>query len=124
MLFISNYGVRKMFFDLISPDRRYTKPLQLTGGWEALGYQSGNEHVPFIVDRHCPPNTILLLDRRFLNIYRASNFDWMDMDGSMFQRKIDSSGRYDSYEAMMYCYMNLGCTSFKNQGALRDLNES
>ncbi len=46
------------------------------------------------------------------------------MDGSMFQRKIDSSGTYDNYEARMYCYMNLGCKSFKNQGVLRDISES
>lgn len=123
MLFMTTYGVRSRYIDLIQADRRYVKPLDLVGGWKAISYQAGNDQIPMLVDRHCVPNTILTLDRRFLHIYRASNFDWMDLDGSMFQRKIDSSGRYDSYEAILYSYMNLGCKSFRNQGAIRDVNE-
>ena len=124
LMFMTTYGVRKMYADLLQSDRRYMKPLELVGGWKALAYQSGNSEIPMLVDKHCVPNTLFTIDRRFMNIYRASNFDWMDMDGSMFQRKIDSNGRYDSYEAVLYSYMNLGCKSFGNQGAIRDLNES
>ena len=123
LIMVTTYGVRKNLVDLLQADRRYMQPLKLVGGWQALGYQSGNYQIPLIVDRHALPNSILVLDRRYLKIYRASNFDWMDMDGSMFQRKIDSSGRYDSYEAVLYSYSNLGCSSFKNQGALRDISE-
>ncbi len=119
----TTYGVRKAYIDLLQADRRYTQPLKLVGGWQAIGYQAGNDLIPFIVDRHAMPNGILCLDRRFIQVYRASDFDWMDMDGNMFQRKIDSNGRYDAYEAVMYCYQSLGCTSFKNQGALRDITE-
>lgn len=124
LLMLTTYGVRKMYVDLLAGDRRFMKPLDLVGGWKTLGYQSGNDLIPFLVDKHALPNSICYIDRRTMKIYRASNFDWMDMDGSMFQRKIDGSGRYDSYEAMMYCYMNLGCSSFKNQGARRDISES
>jgi hypothetical protein len=113
--------VRAAYIDLLQADRRYVKPLDLTGGWKAISYQAGNDEVPMFVDRHALSNQLVCLDRRFVEIYRAADFDWMDYDGNMFQRKIDSSGKYDAYEAQMYCYMSLGCTSFKNQGALRDI---
>lgn len=124
LMMVTTYGVRKMYIDLLQGDRRYVQPLELVGGWKAIAYQAGNDQIPIIVDRHCIPNTIFILDRRYLQIYRASNFEWMDMDGSMFDRKYDSSGHYDAYEAKMYCYMNLGCSSFRNQGAIRDISES
>ncbi len=123
LILMTTYGVRKAYVDLLQSDRRYVKPLELVGGWQAIAYQSGSKNIPIIVDRHCLNHAMLAIDRRYVKIYRASNFDWMDMDGSMFQRKIDSSGRYDSYEAMLYAYMALGCTSFPNQGALRDITE-
>ncbi|KKN73611.1 hypothetical protein LCGC14_0399270 [marine sediment metagenome] len=122
--FITTYGVRKMYADLLQADRRYMKPVDLKGGWKTLAYQSGNDLIPFIVDKHCTPNTVFCFDTRYLKIYRAGNFDWMDFDGHMFRQKVDTSGRYDVWEAMMYCYMNLGCSSFRNQGALRDISES
>ncbi len=122
--FITTYGVRKMYADLLQADRRYMQPVDLKGGWKTLAYQSGNDLIPFIVDKHCTPNTVFCFDTRYLKIYRASNFDWMDYDGQMFRQKVDTSGRYDIWQATMYCYMNLGCTSFKNQGALRDISES
>ncbi len=123
LIIMTTYGARKKYWLELSPDRRYNQPLKLTGGWQALAFQSGSENIPLISDRHCTSNTMFVIDRRFMAIYRASNFDWMDRDGNMLQRKIDSAGRYDAYEAILYCYQNLGCTSFKNQGALRDISE-
>lgn len=124
LIFMTTYGVRKSYVDLLQADRRFVKPLELVGGWQAIAYQAGSKEIPMIVDRHCLPNALLAIDRRYVNIHRASNFDWMNMDGNMFQRKIDSNGRYDSYEAMLYAYMSLGCSSFRNQGALRDITEA
>jgi len=116
---VTNHAIQRNYIDLLQADRRYMKPLDLIGGWQALGYQAGNSLIPFIVDKDSLPNAILVLDRRFLKIYRASNYDWMEKDGSMFDR-VDNK---DAYTAQMYCYQNLGCTSFRNQGALRDLTE-
>ncbi|MCK4423949.1 MAG: phage major capsid protein [Candidatus Omnitrophica bacterium] len=78
MLIVTSYGVRKMYIDLLQADRRYVKPLDLVGGWKAIAYQAGNDYIPLIVDKHCVPNTMFFLDRRFLAIYRASNFDWIN----------------------------------------------
>jgi hypothetical protein len=120
LVFVTNHAINRNFVDLLQADRRYvTKPLVLTGGWESLGYQSGSSFIPIIVDKMSLPNALLVLDRRFLKIYRASDYDWMEKDGSMFAR-VDNK---DAYTAQMYCYQNLGCTSFRNQGALRDLTE-
>jgi len=121
---ITSYGVKRAYVDLLQADRRYVKPLNLVGGWKAIAYQYGNEEIPIIVDKQAVPNTMMFVNTKFLAIYRASEFDWLDYDGSMFQRKIDSNGEYDAYTATMYCYMNLGCSNFKAQGALRDITEA
>jgi hypothetical protein len=119
LVFVTNHAIRKNYIDLLQADRRYSKPLELIGGWQAIAYQAGNSEVPIIVDKMALPNALLVLDRRFLKIYRASDYDWMEKDGSMFAR-VDNK---DAYTAQMYCYQNLGCVSFKNQGAVRDLTE-
>jgi len=119
LVMITNHAIRQNYIDLLQADRRYEKPLTLTGGWEAIAYQAGNCLVPIIVDKDSLPNAILVLDRRFLKIYRASNYDWMEKDGSMFSRVNNK----DAYTAQMFAYQNLGCVSFRNQGALRDLTE-
>lgn len=117
LIMVCPYEIRKNFIDLLQADRRYAKPLELVGGWQSIAYQSGNSEIPIIVDKMALPNAICVLDRRFLKIYRASDYDWMEKDGSMFSR-VEG---YDAYTAQMYCYQNLGCSSFKNQGSLRDL---
>lgn len=120
MLLMTTKGIRSNYADLLQADRRYVDTLDLVGGWSALAYQAGNDKIPMLVDKMALANAICALDRRFLKIYRASDFDWMDDDGNMLARK---SG-YDAYQAVMYCYQNLGCTSFRNQGALRDITQT
>lgn len=123
-IMLTTYGVRKAYVDLLQSDRRYVKPLQLIGGWEAIAYQSGNKELPILVDRHCIPNTLFVIDRRYLKNYRAADYDWMDKDGSMFHRTVTTTGGIeDAYEANMFVYQSLGCSSFKSQGALRDITE-
>ena len=124
LIMMSAYEARAIYIDLLQSDRRFMKPLKLVGGWEALGYQNGDSLIPWIVDKDCPAETILTPDLRFLNLYRAGNFDWMERDGSILHRKIDSNGEYDAYVAKLFTYMNQGCKSFRNQGAIRDISES
>jgi len=126
-IIMTTKGVRKAYVDLLAADRRYVKPLQLIGGWQAIGYQAGNRLIPMLVDKHCIPNTLFALDRRYLKIYRAADYDWMSGPtggDNMFRQTITSSGgTEDAYEANMFVYQGLGCSSFKNQGALRDIVE-
>lgn len=117
--------VRKAYVDLLAADRRYVKPLELIGGWEAIGYQAGNRLIPMLTDKHCIPNSLFVLDRRYLKIYRAADYAWMtgpSREGNMFRQTITSTGgTEDAYEANMFVYQSLGCSSMKNQGALRDI---
>ncbi len=123
-LLLTTYAIRRKFILELQSDRRYSPNyLDLTGGWKALAYQAGNRQLPMVVDRMCIPNTLFIPNKRHLKIYRAGDWEWMELDGNMFQRKIDSNGTYDAYEARKFCYMNLGCDNFKAQGAMRDILE-
>jgi len=118
-LIISNYALRRKYADMLVADKRYVNRLTLDGGFSALEYSAGGEPIPFVVDRHAWPNQIAFLDESSLSLYRASDFDWMDSDGNILSRV---SG-YDAYEAILYCYANLGCTAPQHNTMLRDLTQ-
>ena len=121
-MMIMDYAVRRTFINLLQADRRYSpETKKLEGGWDVATYSAGNDKIPMLVDRICPANSILFPNTRFLKMFRFKDFDWMNKDGSMFERHSDSSGRYDAWTATMFIYEEQGCTSFQDQGALRDV---
>ena len=116
-LIMSPYALRRAYVDLMIIDRRYVKDLKLDGGFSAVEYSGGGEPVPWVVDYMAPANTLWFLDEKTLAFYRASDMDWMDLDGAVL-RKVDSK---DEYEATAYAYMNLGCSACNKNTVRRDL---
>lgn len=118
-LVVANYELRRKYADLLVHDKRFVNKLSLDGGFSALEYSAGGDPIPFVVDRHSRDNTIFFTDESSLAIYRASDFDWMDKDGAILSRV---SG-YDAYEAILYVYMNPGCTACNHNTVLRDITQ-
>lgn len=114
---LSTYALRRTYLDLEVADRRFVDKMVLDGGFSALEYSGGGEPVPFVVDYMAPPNKIWFPDERTFAIYRASDFDWMDLDGAVLRKSLG----IDQYEATMYCYMNLGCSAPNKNTVLRDV---
>ncbi len=119
-LIVSNYELRRKYADLLVADKRFVNKLTLDGGFSALEYSAGGEPLPFVVDRHALDNTMMFLDESTFAIYRASDFDWMDKDGNLLSRV---SG-YDAYEAILFVYQNLGCSTPKHNTVLRDITQT
>ncbi len=116
-LIISPYALRGSYLDLMVQDRRFVGSLVLDGGWTALEYSGGGEPVPWVVDYMATKNQVYFLDERTFAIYRAADFDWMDLDGAVL-RKVNN---VDEYEATAYSYLNLGCTAPNKNTVLRDV---
>jgi hypothetical protein len=72
-----------------------------------------------VTDTYCPPNTIYGLNEDELKWYREADWEFMDRDGSMFQRVIG----YDAYDATMYQYSELGTHRRNSHFVLTDLIE-
>ena len=88
--------------------------MTLDGGFSALDYNG----VPLTVDKDAIDGEMYFLTTRDLQLYRMSDWEWMNMDGSIFSRV---SG-YDAYEATLYRYAELGCNRRNSQGVLCDLS--
>lgn len=125
-LIVSNPAVCNRYADQLTPDRRFTQDtVKLTGGYEAVYFQYGSRKIPWITTNYALPNSLLVLDLRFLFIYEAGMYKWVEATtGSMFDIKTDAVGRYHIYIASMYNFVNLGCRGFKHQLCIRDISET
>ena len=113
-LIITTQAIRRKYLDLMQTDRRNVNTMKLDGGWEALDYNG----VPLMVDpKDAIDGEIYFLTTEDLNIYRMSDYDWMNKDGTVLAR---ISG-YDAYEAVLFRYAELGCTARNTQGVICDL---
>lgn len=113
---LSNYPMRRAYYKLAVAERRHVNTMSLDGGFKALDFNG----VPFVVDNQCRRNVIYFINPDTMKIFRTSDFDWMDKDGSYLSR---ASG-VDAYEAVLFHYGNLACLSRNGNGLLEDLIEA
>ena len=112
-LIITSYEQRRRYLALVKADGRFVNNLKMDGGFDALDYNGKG----LVVDRHMQPGRILFLDESTLELYRMSDFDWMDQDGSVLSRVAG----VDAYEATLFKYATLGCSACNNNTVLADL---
>jgi hypothetical protein len=112
-LILTTRPLRREYTDLCRADRRFVNTMTLDGGWKAIDYNG----IPFTVDNDAIDGEIHFLTTKDLQIYRMSDYDWMDKDGSIMSR---ISG-VDAYEAILFRYAELGCRRRNSQGVLCDL---
>jgi len=96
----TTYGVRRAYQALLTAQKQLVNTQDLKGGYKALMYNN----LPIIVDKELAAGKLFAIDESMLKMYKMADYDWMDMDGAILSRV---SG-YDAYEAILYCYMELG----------------
>jgi hypothetical protein len=106
-------ALRREYKELAAADRRLVNSMTLDGGWKAIEHNG----IPLLVDNDAIDGEIYFLTLKDLYIYRMSDFQWMEQDGSIFSRV---SG-YDAYEAVLFRYAELGTTRRNVHGVLCDL---
>jgi len=95
----TTYGVRRAYQALLMAKKEYSNIRKLDGEAEV----SYND-MPMFVDSDIGAGIVYGVDESMMQVYKMADFDWMDMDGAILSRV---SG-YDAYEAILYCYMELG----------------
>lgn len=116
---LSNLGVRRAYFNLLSQQRRYTNVTKFEGGFSGLAFTTDEGETPFVVDIDAPPNRVYGLNEKELTLYRESDWSFMDRDGSKWARV---SG-FDAYDATMYQYSNIGTHRRNTHFLLADISE-
>ena len=116
---LSNLGVRRAYFNLLSQQRRYTNVQEFTGGFRGLAFTTDEGDIPFAVDTDAPGNRVYGINEKELTLYREADWSFMDMDGSKWTKV---SG-FDAYDATMYQYSNIGAHRRNTHFLLADIAE-
>lgn len=112
---LCNYNVRDKYVELCVNERRYYNTLTLDGGFEAVEFNGK----PIVPDPQAPHGKLLYITPECLRLFRSADFDWMDRDGSVFNRVANT----DAYEATLFHYGDLGCVARNGLGALEGISE-
>jgi hypothetical protein len=114
-LILCNFPVRRAYYKLCVAERRHVNTMELDGGFKALDFNG----IPLVADSQCRRNVMYFLVLDTLSIFRTSDFDWMDKDGSYLSRVAN----VDAYEATLFHYGNLACLSRNGNGLYSDILE-
>ena len=112
-MIITTHAIRREYLDYMEARRRTVNTMELDGGWKAIDYNG----VPLMVDPDAIDGEMYFLTLKDLQVYRMSDYDWMDRDGAILSRL---SG-YDAYEAVLYRYAELGINNRQTSGVITDL---
>lgn len=112
-MIVTTHSIRREYKELCDADRRTVNMMTLDGGFSAIDYNG----VPFTVDRDAIDGEIYFLTLKDLQLYRMSDYNWMDMDGAVLSRIANT----DAYEATLYRYAELGCQRRNSHGVICDL---
>ena len=112
----TTYGVRRAYQALLDSQKRLVNKYELRGGYNTITYND----MPIIVDKNVVAGNMYGLDESTIKMFKLADYDWMDMDGAILSRV---SG-YDAYEAILYCYMELGTGARNSHGKLTGITEA
>lgn len=112
----SGYGVRRAYYKLCIAERRSVNTMELDGGFKAIEFNG----LPWVVDSQCKRNSLFFVNTDTMKIFRTSDFDWMERDGSYLSRVANQ----DAYEAVLFHYGNLACLSRNGNGILKGIVEA
>ena len=113
-------GVRRSYFNLLQQQRQYVNTEEFTGGFKGLKFTTDNGDIPVISDVDCQPNRMYFINEKELKWYRESDWSFMDLDGSKWQRVIG----VDAYDATLYKYCQLGTHRRNSHAIVQDITES
>ena len=125
-LLLSSLGVQRAYWNLLVQARRFSNVKEFTGGYSGLAFTTDAGEVPMVADVDAPYNRIYGLSESNLRLYRDADWDWMDMDGSMWDRVPGSvAGTIkDAYAATMFQYSDIGTDRRNAHFVMKDITES
>lgn len=118
----TNLGVRRSYFNLLTQQRRFSNTMEFDGGFTGLAFTTDQGDLPVVVDVDCQFNTMYFLDEKNIKVYRAADWEFMNRDGSNWQRVV-SGGNVDAYDATLYSYQEIGTHRRNGHAVLKDITE-
>lgn len=125
-LLLSSLGVQRAYWNLLVQARRFSNTKEFTGGYTGLVFTTDQGEVPMVADIDCPYNRLYGLSEENIRLYRDADWEWMDYDGSMWDRLPGSvAGTIkDAYGATMFQYSEIGTDRRNAHFVMNDITES
>lgn len=125
-LLISSLGVQRAYWNLLVQARRFSNVKEFAGGYSGLSFTTDGGEIPMVADVDCPYNTLYGVSEENIRVYRDQDWDWMDYDGSMWDRIPGTvAGTIkDAYQATMFQYSELGTDRRNAHFVMKDITES
>ncbi len=120
----TSLGVRRAYANLLEQQRRYVNTTKFTGGFSGIAFTTDYGEIPIVADFDCQAGRLYFLNEKEIKIYRAADWSWMNRDGNMWQRLIDSAGEYDAYRARMFSYWQIGTHRRNSHGLIANITEA
>ena len=117
---VTSHGVARNYAAQLQSQKRFSNTTELKGGFTALSVSAGSVTLPLVAERDCPDSTAFLLNLDHLFEHRMSDWEWMDLDGSVLNRVANA----DAYEATMFIYHELTTDQRNTHARIDDLTES
>lgn len=102
-------GQRRKYIGLLLPDVRYA-PGKLRGGYEEIAFSAGDGRIGIVVDPKTQPGKMYFEPDGVIQKFELTPLGWGDLDGNKMQRTIG----YDSWEAFLRIYTNIGTDNQRN----------
>jgi len=112
-LILTTHAIRRQYYAMCAADRRQVNTMNLDGGWKAIDFNG----VPLTVDPDAIDGEIYFLTTRDLQIFRMSDYAWMEKDGSILHRV----SNVDAYEATLFRYAEFGCYRRDSHAVMCDI---
>ncbi len=117
-------GVRRAYANLLEQQRRYVNTTEFAGGFKGISFTTDYGDVPIVADFDCQPGRLYFMNEKEIKIYQNADWTWMNRDGNMWQRLIDSAGEYDAYRARMFKYWQIGTHRRNSHGLMTGIIEA
>lgn len=121
---LTSLGVRRAYFNLLSQQRQFVNTQTFEGGFKGLAFTTDDGEIPLVSDTDCPWSTAFFLNEKEIKLYQMGEWDWLDRDGSMWQRVITSSGAFDAYGGQMFKYCQIGTHRRNTHGIMTNITEA
>lgn len=119
-LIVTSSGVMRNFYNQLASRRQIVNENRIQGGFKAVSIVTTRGETNFVQDKDCPQGTAFLLDTDHLTFNEASDWEFMDDDGSILSRLANT----DAYEFTLYKYAELTTDMRNAHGIILDLEES
>jgi hypothetical protein len=113
-ILLTTRAIRRKYAELLKADKRFLDWKIMDGGFKVIEFNG----IPMAVDNDAHMGEMYFLYEPSLQIYRMSDMEWMEEDGNVLT-KIHG---YDAYEAVLFCYQELGCSRRNVNAVLTDVS--